>query len=108
MTTLSNFKRGDTFQLTCTYKVAGVATSLTGKTVDCQLRSPNGGLIADMTCTLDADQTTNPGKFVVTPVVADTSRWSVGNNEIDIQITSGSSVRSTETFTLPVVKDVTR
>lgn len=103
----SEFKRGDTFQLTCTYKVDGVATSVTGFTIRSQLRNSFGGLVASMAAT-PANQTTSPGVFYLAPVTADTSGWDVGDLQCDIEITSGGVIRSTVTFIVPVVDDVTK
>lgn len=104
---VSDFKRGDTFQLTCTYKVDGVATSVTGFTIRSQLRNKLGGLVATLTAT-PANQTTSPGVFYLAPASADTSGWDVGDLSCDVEITNGGVVRSTVTFVVPVLDDVTK
>lgn len=104
---VSDFKRGDTFQLTCTYKVAGVATSVTGFTIRSQLRNAFGNLVATLTAT-PANQTASPGVFYLVPSNADTSGWDTGDLSCDVEITSGGVTRSTVTFVVPVVDDVTK
>lgn len=110
MTTLPDFKRGDTYQLTCTYKGDGsTASSVTGYTITCQMRTASGALVADMEATLLTQSGATLGQFTIDPVTADTTAWPVGSHEVDIQIVDGDGViRSTVTFTQPVVKDITR
>lgn len=103
----SDFKRGDTFLLTCTYKVSGVATSVTGFTIRSQIRDRFGHLVATLNASL-ANQSTNPGVFYLSPAVADTSAWDVGDLSCDIEITNGGVIRSTITFIVPVVDDITK
>lgn len=101
------FKRGDTFLLTCTYKVSGVATSVSGFTIRSQIRNKFGQLVATMTATL-ANQSTSPGVFYLAPTVANTSAWDVGDLSCDVEITNGGVIRSTLTFLVPVVDDITK
>lgn len=108
MATLPNFKVGDTYQLTCTYKEDGVATSLAGATIESQIRTSIGVLVATMSVAIDADQVTNAGKFTMTSTVSDTSDWPIGDHDMDIQITINGAIRSSETFIQPVIGDVTR
>lgn len=107
MPTLSEFKRGDTFQLACTYKVEGVAQSVTAFTIESQVRDSLGGLVATLAATL-ANQSTSPGQFTLAPVNPDTSAWQTGNLQCDIEIASGGVIRSTVTFVIPVVEDITK
>ena len=108
------FKRGDTYLLTCTYKIDGTPVSLAGKTMRAQIRTRRGVLVADLNATAAADQTANPGRFTLTPVNQDTSGWPAGTyerpefHEIDIETTDGGVIISSETFIQPVIEDVTR
>lgn len=104
---MSPFKRGDTFMFTCRHKVNGVPQSVTGFDIQSQIRTRQGTLVATLQPRL-ADQSVSPGLFYLEPQTADTSAWAVGRHSCDIQITSGGVRRSTLTFTLPVVEDITR
>lgn len=103
----SQFKRGDTFLLTCTYKVEGEAEDLTGFAFRSQLRNRFGHLVAELDATI-ADQEESPGLFYLQPDDADTSAWEVGDLACDIEITQNDVIRSTITFTVPVVDDITK
>ena len=107
MQTLSEFKRGDTFQIACTYKVNDVAQSVTGFTISSQVRDTLGNLVATLQATL-ANQGTSPGLFYLAPVNPDTAGWQTGPLLCDIQITSGGVIRSSATFAIPVVEDITK
>jgi hypothetical protein len=102
---LPDFKRGDTFSLTCTYKTDGVPTSVAGFDIKAQIRQTSKKLVANMTVTF-ADQSTSPGVFVLMPT-GSTQDWPVEILLCDIQITQGGATRSTNTFAVPVVKDIT-
>ena len=100
-------KRGDTLQLGCTYKGRdGVAQSLAGHDVRCQIRDASSTLLATLTVNL-ADQTVNPGEFALFASASDTALWPVGRYVMDIQIANGAVVISTETVTLKVLQDIT-
>jgi hypothetical protein len=111
---LPPFKRGDTYLLTCTYKIDGTPVSLTGKTMRAQIRTRRGDLVAELNATAAVDQGANPGQFTLTPVDPNTSGWQAGTYErpdfhlIDIEITDGGTITSSETFIQPVIEDVTR
>ncbi|MEN9885466.1 MAG: hypothetical protein RL758_44 [Pseudomonadota bacterium] len=107
MPTLSEFKRGDTFQLACTHKVNDVATSVTGFAIASQIRDELGSLVATLTATL-ANQSVSPGLFYLSPSTPATTAWPTGRLQCDIQITSGGVIRSTVTFAVPVVEDITK
>lgn len=102
---LPQFKRGDTFSLTCTYKQGGVAHDLTNINIKSQIREATN-LVTELTVT-KANQATNPGVFVMTPQSANTALWPLGNLLCDIQFTEGDAVRSTETFYVQIVEQVT-
>jgi hypothetical protein len=103
--TLSQFKRGDTFALVCIYKVDGVPTSIAGFDVRSQLRRTNKTLVADFTANI-ANQSTDPGKFTLTPDT-DTEDWPIETLVCDIEISQAGTIRSTQTFAVPVVRDIT-
>lgn len=111
---LPPFKRGDTYMLTCTYKIDGTPVSLAGKTMRAQIRTRRGELVAELNATAAADQTANPGRFTIVPVDPDTTGWPAGTYErpefhqIDIEITENGVITSSETFIQPVIEDVTR
>ena len=103
------FKRGDTFSLQCTYKdSAGAPASVTGLTINSQIRNSYGGTLVATLTAVPLDQTTHVGQFNLVPVVSDTSGWPVGNLICDLQITNGTTVRSSDSFIIPVVEDVTQ
>lgn len=102
---LPEFKRGDTFALTCTYKTDGVPTAITGYTIRSQIRQVNKTLVATLTST-PANQSTDPGVFTLTPDT-NTEDWPVETLLCDIEITQSGVIRSTNTFAVPIVRDIT-
>lgn len=103
---ISPIKRGDTFTLACTYKQNGVATSVTDFNIRSQVRDSTGALVEELTAT-KANQATSPGVFVL--AAADPMDWPVDILSCDIQFSdSDDVVRSTQTFQIPVVEDVTQ
>lgn len=105
--TTSPFKRGDTFQLACTYKVNGTGTSVSGFGIRSQVRNRFGHLIAELNSTL-ANQSTSPGLFYLSPDDPDTTAWETGDLSCDVELTSGGVIRSSETFIVPCQDDVTK
>jgi len=104
---LPKFKRGDTFSLACKYKVDDTLTSLDGATINSQIRSSKGALVATLKAVV-ADQTATPGIFTLIPTDADTSEWPIGVSACDIEIVIENVVRSSESFVVPIVEGVTR
>ena len=103
---ISPIKRGDTFTLACTYKQNGTAASVANLTIRSQVRDSSGALVEELTVT-KANQTTNPGVFVL--AAADPMDWPVDVLSCDIQFSdSDDVVRSTQTFQIPVIEDVTQ
>lgn len=97
------FKRGDTFKLSCTYLIDGVPAQLPDN-VRSQIRH-HGTLI----CELQVDVVDAPnGQYTLT--CADSKNWSVGAvYRCDIEYSSnGGNVASTDTFTIKVVEKETR
>lgn len=104
------FKRGDTFALSGVYRINGVATTLSSQTIRSQLRTSVGALVANLSATLDPDQTVNPGRFylsLVDPALS-ASFPAPANLYCDVEVCDGGVVRSTETFIVPVTPDVSR
>ena len=104
---LPPFKRGDTFMFRCLHKVDGVPVSVSEFEISAQIRTRLGVLVATLVPVI-ADQVAERGRFYLKPEPPDTSGWPVGRHFGDIQITQGGVTRSTATFTLPVVEDMTR
>jgi hypothetical protein len=102
-------KVGDTFGLSCTYKLEGVPTPVTNFTLRSQIRTEAGKLIATLEAT-KADQAVQPGGFNLTLASgATTQAWPAPEDlYIDIEVTDSGVVRSTETFVIPTETDVTR
>jgi hypothetical protein len=89
----------------------GVAVDLTGYTLSSQVRTRGTAeLVATATVTPDADQTTNPGRFVVRVEASATEDWSPGVDlALDIRIEEpGSDVDITETVLVTVLRAETR
>ena len=103
--TLSPIKQGDTFTLTCCYKQNGVAHDVTNYTIRSQVRSSSGDLVEELGVS-KADQTTNVGVFAL--FATNPQNWPIDILSCDIQFSDMDDVvRSTQTFMIPVVEDVT-
>jgi hypothetical protein len=101
---IPEIKNGDTLTMNCVYKIAGVASSLTGFTVLSQIRDLNNKLAKTLTVTL-GDQVAAPGSFTLSAGNVDLKP---ANYFCDIQFTDPTTfVRSTQTFIVPVVQDIT-
>ena len=98
------FKRGDTFTLTCTYKVDGVPTSVTSIDIDSQIRDNRGALVQDLAVT----KLVGTGEFTLIATATETSNWPTSVLRCDVQFSKGGSVRSTQTFDISVAEDITR
>ena len=103
--TISPIKRGDTFNMSCVYKENGVPANLTQYTINSQLRDSSDNLVQTLVAT-KADQTALPGAFVLT--APDSSVFPIDMLRCDIQFVEGETIRSTQTFFIPVEEDVTR
>lgn len=90
--------------MACTYKENGVAKTVEPYTIRAQVRDSADVLVQEMTVN-KADQTTNPGVFVLSAGVI--SSWPIDLLRCDIQFSEGMTVRSTQTFYIPVEEDVT-
>lgn len=98
-------KRGDSFLMACVYKEGGVATNVTNYTIRSQVRNSSDALVQQLAVT-KADQSTDPGAFVLAAGVIDS--WPIDLLRCDIEFSEGGTVRSTQTFMIPVLEDVTR
>lgn len=105
MATISH-KRGDTFELTCSLENQGNDVDITGWSVAAQLRKTDDTLVQDMTVTVTDAAV---GEFQITADDTETDDWPIENLEIDVQFTESSgNISSSETFTIAVIKDITR
>lgn len=99
-----NFKRGDTFTLTCTYKVDGLPSSIDDVDIASQVRNQRDELIQNLSVT----KLEELGQFTLNASASETSDWPIKVLRCDVQFTQGNTVRSTQTFDISVVKDITR
>lgn len=102
--TINPVKRGDSFILACTYKQNGVPTSVELFNIRAQVRDSSDALVQALLVE-KANQTTNPGVFVLNAGIID--EWPIDLLRCDIQFSEGETVRSTQTFFIPVEEDVT-
>ena len=107
--------RGDTYTETLTYQEgtegAEVGRSLTGATIIAQIRTETGAAsaTASFTCTPDADQVTNPGKFVLTLPPEQSTLLTSTSYVYDVQVTwSDGKVQTLKAGTVTVTQDVSR
>ncbi len=108
--TTTPFKRGDTLALSGIYRENGVAVALGNQVIRSQLRTSTGALVASLVAVIDANQTANPGRFylgLANPAQSATFA-APANLYCDIEVQVGGVVRSTETFIVPVVPDVSQ
>lgn len=91
--------------MACTYKENGLAKTVEPYTIRAQVRDSSDNLVQELSVT-KADQTSNPGVFVLSAGVIST--WPIDLLRCDIQFAEGSTIRSTQTFYIPVEEDVTR
>jgi hypothetical protein len=98
------FKRGDTFLLTCTYKVNGVATSVASLTIDSQIRNNVKVLVQD----LIVYKQISTGVFTLSATAEETADWPVSVLRCDVQFSENGIVKSTDTFAISVIEDITK
>lgn len=104
-TQIAPIKRGDSFILACQYKQDGVPTSVELFTIRAQVRDSSDNLVQELTVG-KPDQTTNPGVFTLSAGIIST--WPIDLLRCDIQFSEEETVRSTQTFFIPVEEDVTQ
>lgn len=102
--TIQPIKQGDSFSLACLYKQGGVASSVEQFTIRAQVRDSSDNLVQELSVS-KADQTTNPGVFVLSAGII--ANWPIDLLRCDIQFSEEETVRSTQTFMIPVEEDVT-
>lgn len=100
---IDKFKRGDTFFLSVTYKVDETPSDISEMTISSQIRSSSGSLIDSMI----VQKLEEIGKFTLTSNV-NTNTWPLGKVFCDIQFSEGGIVRSTESFGINVIEEVTK
>jgi hypothetical protein len=103
-----NFKRGDTFSLDCTRKDSGgTAINLTGYTITSSVKM--GGSFSD-TLTVTVTNAA-AGQFTLTKAAANTASWPISTDDspllCDVQFVLSGTVKSSETFEIDVVEDIT-
>jgi len=101
-----NHKRGDTFELSSTLENEGNPVDITNFTITSQIRSPDDSLLQALTVTVtDAVN----GAFTLSATPAQTETWDNIQYLSDIEfVDGGGEVNSSETFTINVIKDITR
>lgn len=99
-------KRGDTFELACTLENEGNAVDITNFTITSQIRGSDDTLLQALTVTkTDAEA----GVFTLGATATQTEAWDPAIYEADIEfIEGGGEVNSSQTFTIAVIKDITR
>lgn len=100
MITLPPVKRGDSFQLVGVYYVGGQPADVAGIDIRSQVRSSTGELVQEL-AVIKGSET---GSFVLDAGVID---WPIDVLRCDIEFSDAGTVRSTETFFIPVEEDVT-
>lgn len=102
--TIEPIKRGDSFNLACEYKENNVPVGVQQVTIRAQVRDSSDNLVQELTVQ-KADQSANPGVFVLQ--AGTISGWPIDLLRCDIQFSEEQTVRSTQTFMIPVEEDVT-
>lgn len=105
MSTITH-KRGDTFELSCTLENEGVPVDITNFTITSQVRGPDDVLLQALAVTkTDAAA----GVFSLSATATQTETWDVKKYLCDIEfVEPGGEVNSSQTFTIDVLKDITR
>jgi hypothetical protein len=105
MISLPPLKRGDTFYIGCVSKDStSELNDLTNIQVRSQVRSAaTKKLIADLPI-VKLDQTEYPGQFSIT---SPTDTWPIGTCLLDFELKRESTVISSDTVELPIIKDIT-
>lgn len=100
---LGNIKRGDTFAFYANLTDStGTPVDIEASKIKCQVRDRRDVLIAELSVTA----TETEGKYLLT-TQHDTEDWPVETLYMDIQITDGDAVNSSETINFIVEKDIT-
>jgi len=98
-------KRGDTFVLSCTLENEGNPVDITNLTIAAQVRQPDDTILQSLTVTkTDAAN----GAFTLGASATETEGWELRQYQCDIEFVEGGEVNSSETFSINVIKDITR
>lgn len=99
-------KRGDSIDLQCVCTVEGAPVDLTGWSVACWLRGPDGAVVHQFSPVwTDVAQ----GAYRLPAQPGETALWPVGSLSGDIQYTDPAGrVMSTRTFLMTCFEDVTQ
>ena len=105
MISLPPLKRGDTFYIGCVSKDStGVPNDLTNIQIRSQIRSAaTKKLITDLPI-IKLDQDQYPGQFSISVATND---WPIGTCLLDFELKRESTVISSDTVELPIIKDIT-
>ena len=105
MISLPPLKRGDTFYIGCTSKDStGESNDLSNIQIRSHVRSAaTKKLIADLPI-VKLDQTEYPGQFSIT---SPTDTWPIGTCLLDFELKRESTVISSDTVELPIIRDIT-
>lgn len=105
MISLPPLKRGDTFYIGCVSKDStSELNDLTNIQVRSQVRSAaTKKLIADLPI-VKLDQTEYPGQF---SIASPTDTWPIGTCLLDFELKRESTVISSDTVELPIIRDIT-
>ena len=102
-------KRGDTYSLQCTYTdAAGAAIDLTGYTINSKARDEDGVLLFSVTTGAGITVTdAAAGQFTLQVEATATDDWEPALYAQDIEYVLAGVVKSSETFYINVIADVT-
>ena len=105
MISLPPLKRGDTFYIGCAARdIDGTTHDLTNIQVRSQIRSAaTKKLIADLPI-VKLDQAEYPGQFSIS---SPTDTWPIGTCLLDFELRRESTVISSDTVELPIIRDIT-
>ena len=103
-----NFKRGDTFSLECTRKdSSGVPINLTGYTITSTAKV--GTSFSDVLTVTIINAAA--GIFTLTETATNTAAWPISSDAsimyCDVQFVLSGVVKSSETFVINVIEDIT-
>jgi len=103
---MANHKRGDSFHRLASIPDTFADGYFVGWAVTSQIRTKPGKLVAELACEWDDPATTR----TLSLKALDTTAWTVGPVEMDIQFvrTSDGFVLSTSTVAFEIIKDITR
>lgn len=106
---LGKFKRGDTFAFYAKLKDknTGEPVNVEAEKIKSQVRNSNGVLYAELEVTSHSDPE-QLGMYLFKAPAIITKDWPSSTLYIDIEITDNDIIYSSETFSVTIVKDVTK